>query len=178
MDVTQNLALTGGGAIALDVPDYEGTGMLRKMRHAFLPYEGKKLGAILSLESMMYIAILLIFAAIGLGVFSMRTSAKVSVAKTEMDQIRAALLEYNNSSKSNAWPSDPSVLFEVMPADQSIDGLQHGPFLQASGRWAKKQPEDPFGGTYTLQTEADGQYITMQGGTYPDGVADVKLRYN
>ena len=65
-------------------------GILCRMESA-LKHSPKKKGAILSLETMLYIGILIIFAAIGIGMYNQRDSAKAAAARTEMDQIRSTI---------------------------------------------------------------------------------------
>lgn len=118
----------------------------------------KRKGAFLSLETLMYIVVLLILLAIGLGLFSQRESAKVSTARSELDQIRNATIEYNSYQITSQFPSDPSVLLDALPATETMDGLEHGPFLQPNDRWKDGALKDPWGGTYTYV--GSGQNVT------------------
>ena len=103
-------------------------GILCHMENA-LKHSPKKKGAILSLETMLYIGILIIFAAIGIGMYNQRDSAKAAAARTEMDQIRTAVTQYNMYSNSEYTDANFDALLSKLSADDSIDGLEHGPFL-------------------------------------------------
>lgn len=122
-------------------------GVLQALSH----FPARRKGAFLSLETLMYIVVLLVLLAIGLGLFSQRESAKVATARSELDQIRTATIEYNSYHITSQYPSDPSVLLDKLSASESTDGLEHGPFLQPNDRWQGSGTglADPWGGTYT-----------------------------
>lgn len=144
------------------------SGVLQALSH----FPTRRKGAFLSLETLMYIVVLLILLAIGLGLFSQRESAKVATARSELDQIRTATIEYNSYHITSQYPSDPSVLLETLPATESTDGLEHGPFLQPNDRWKSGGSglADPWGGTYSyvgagqdvtaIQTDGGGHLKT------------------
>lgn len=129
----------------------------------------KRKGAFLSLETLMYIVVLLILLAIGLGLFSQRESAKISTARSELDQIRSATIEYNSYQITSQFPSDPSELLGTLSSTETTDGLEHGPFLQASDRWKDGALKDPWGGTYTYV--GSGQNVTA---VQTDGAGHLK----
>ena len=125
-------------------------GILCRMESA-LKHSPKKKGAILSLETMLYIGILIIFAAIGIGMYNQRDSAKAAAARTEMDQIRTAVTQYNMYSNSEYTEANFDALLNKLSADDSIDGLEHGPFLTAGGKWGTSVV-DPWGQQYTYDS--------------------------
>lgn len=130
------------------------------------PTRPKKKGAILSLETMMYIAVIAVLIAVGLGAFSMYKSAKVSTAKLELDQIRSALIEYSSVSRTGDYPDDINELFNTLSSSDTIDGLEHGPFLKATNRWEDSEAVDPWGTNYYI----DGSDIVSNGD--PDNDSD------
>ena len=128
----------------------------------------KKPGAVLSLETMLYIALIIIFVAVGIGIFSQRESAKVAACNQELDQIRTALVQYSSlRMEDNNDISDLTILFdaEAIKDTESVDGIAHGYFLQQTGRWKDGQLHNPWGdGFYTydassgvISTEHDGK---------------------
>lgn len=118
----------------------------------------KKKGAVLSIETIIYIAVLIIFIAVGIAAFSQRESAKVAACQTELDQIRAAILQYSALRVDGAYPSDD--LNEIAPdgdgisAEDAVDGIEHQNFLQKSGRWKNAVLYNPWGDTYTWDSSS------------------------
>lgn len=124
-------------------------------------YPRKKPGAVLSLETMIYIAVIIVFMALGIGLFSQRESAKVTACNQEMDQIRSAIVQYSSySTKDNVKElGDLGILFneDALSADNAIDNVQHGPFLQKTGRWKDGKAINPWGIEYKV---SDGKITT------------------
>lgn len=120
-------------------------------------YPKKKPGAVLSLETMLYIAIIIIFVAIGIGIFSQRESAKIAACNQELDQIRSAVIQYSSLRASDDNDLDDlSKLFkaEAISADEAVDGASHGYFLQETGRWKHGSQ----GGDQVLNPWGDDSY--------------------
>jgi hypothetical protein len=146
-------------------------GVLQKL--AAMPK--KKPGAVLSLETVLYVAIIIIFVAIGLGIFSQRESAKVAACNQELDQIRSAVVQYGalDVNGTNGL-TDLTKLFDAsaISATDAVDGVAHGYFLQKSGRWKDGKLHNPWGdGEYTLGTDPSGGtgkavVTTHNGNTY------------
>lgn len=131
----------------------------------------KKKGAILSLETMMYIAVIAVLIAVGIGGFSMYKSAKVSTAKLELDQIRSAMIEYSSVEARSNYPDDIDNLFDTLSASDTIDGMEHGPFLKAANRWSDGQALDPWGNSYYI----DGDDIVSDGD--PDNNDTIRIQF-
>lgn len=121
----------------------------------------KKKGAILSIETIIYIAVLIIFIAVGIAAFSQRESAKAAACQSELDQIRSAIVQYQSLRVDSKYPS--ADLNEIAPggagidAADSVDGISHKDFLQKAGRWKDGKLNNPWGDGdgYTF-TESDG----------------------
>lgn len=116
----------------------------------------KKKGAVLSIETIIYIAVLIIFIAVGIAAFSQRESAKAAACQSELDQIRSAIVQYQALRVDGALPSDD--LTEIAPdgpgisSEDSVDGIEHVGFLQKSGRWKNGELYNPWGETYSFDS--------------------------
>ena len=120
----------------------------------------KKKGAILSIETIIYIAVLIIFIAVGIAAFSQSESAKAAACQSELDQIRSAIVQYQALRVDGSYPSED--LNEIAPdgsgisSEDSVDGIEHKDFLQKSGRWKSGNLYNPWGEKYTFN-ESEGK---------------------
>lgn len=102
----------------------------------------KKLGAILSMETMIYIACVLIFTAMGVCSYTyLRQSSKIRTAQADLVEIAAAVSHYHYDM--GVYPTDLKDL-----TTKASDGY-HGP-------WLGRLKQTPWLGDYKIKIDGSG----------------------
>ena len=145
-------------------------GVLVRLGRFLTPSHRKERGLAFSLDTMLYVGAFVLFAAIGIGAaLNIRNSAKMSAAQAEMDQIRTAVLQCQQDSGTEDYP-DLTILTSktALKADDALDGVDHGPYLQPTAKWKENGDlADPWGKPYKLSKdgvltcEGSGKTLTV-----------------
>lgn len=139
------------------------SGLLQKMASR------KRKGAILGFDSVNYLLVLIIFVGLGVAGLGALEGYRVITCKMELREISAAYATYQ-SLMVNKSTGDLSDLLKAnaIAADNAVDGVVHGNFLKASGRWKESGLVDPWGNAYKLE----GNYIVSEGGPLTNGTLE------
>ena len=117
-------------------------------------------GFALQLDGMGWFLLAIAIIAIGITAFAhLRTMAKNSSEQVELSSLRDGIMQYQSLRLDGQPPatleqliSDPSI-----PANQAIDGVNHGPLLVKNERWSSSGTvTDVWGVAYTYVVNADG----------------------
>ncbi len=124
----------------------------------------KRKGFALTLESIGYVLFIALLITMGVG-FASYKSWQIVMCKWEVSEISTAMQQYNAYSLKNTYPADLKTLLNdsALSANESTDGLPHGPFLKESSRWKGENVLDPWGDAYTIEgnTIVGGQSSTF-----------------
>ncbi len=107
-----------------------------------------------------------------------KNNANRTAAMQDMKTLKAAVVSYCGLSISNQPPANLGVLLSnpSLQAADAIDGVDHGPFLEAKRGWTTDASsiKDPWGNTYQYAFDAttkEGTITTTGGGSQPMSIS-------
>lgn len=88
----------------------------------------------------------------------------------ELQSLQQAATNYTSLTLDGSAPTNSKDLVDGIPADKSIDGIEHKGFMSdKSKRWASGNYNDVWGNPYTFADDGNGNYSITSNG--PNGTA-------
>jgi len=102
----------------------------------------------LQLDASVWLIFVSIILAIMIGIYALVTNGKTTATKMELDQIKAAVLQYEATSSGSTAPND---LDALLSSYTDSDGDTDSALLTAKGRWTTSVI-DRWGTKYSINT--------------------------
>lgn len=117
-------------------------------------------GFAMQLDSAVWMVIVsIVVAAVVVGAMYMTNESRLATARLEMDQLRTAIIQYENY-KEKPFSGNWNLLFLEIT---DTSGDRHRPLLQRKGRWSSGTPKDPWSKEY-IYDETNRQIICHNNG--------------